>query len=141
MTDDEQTIRDIVLALKPSGDPDTGYLWELHDEECDDDPCDVCRLLAALDRLVARAETAERRLRDAPLGGDGSHWDGCWRSHIDCAVARVAALEAALQDVHRECHRWWGVTLRPSDFYRSGLEAVDAIARAALAQPAEEEET
>ena len=30
----------------------------------------------------------------SPLGGNGSHWDGCWRSHIDCAVAKVAGAAA-----------------------------------------------
>lgn len=44
----------------------------------------------------ARVAELERRLRDAPFGGGGSHWDGCWRSHIDCAGIRVADLERRL---------------------------------------------
>ena len=32
----------------------------------------------------------------SPLGGNGSHWDGCWDSHFDCAQKRIAALESQL---------------------------------------------
>ena len=50
---------------------------------------------AALDALVAALAQAEHerdearsRLRDAPRGGAGSHWDDCHLSHIDCANVR-----------------------------------------------------
>lgn len=46
--------------------------------------------------VEARAETERlrNRLRDAPLGGDGSHWDGCHLVHIDCARAHIEDLAA-----------------------------------------------
>ena len=31
-------------------------------------------------------------------GGDGSHWEGCWRDHHDCAVKIV---ERLLQEKHK----------------------------------------
>ena len=44
----------------------------------------------------------------SPLGGSGSHWDGCWRSHLDCAVAKVAELEAEVESLQRcaNCSAW-----------------------------------
>lgn len=66
-------------------------------------------------RQEVRAIEAERendmlasRLRDAPLGGDGSHWVDCWRSHIDCAVARVEKAERESERL-REALRRHGV--------------------------------
>lgn len=56
---------------------------------------DIRLPLRAIEALVALREENERlsnRLRDAPLGGSGSHWADCWRSHIDCARARVESL-------------------------------------------------
>lgn len=37
------------------------------------------------------------------FGGDGSHWDGCYETHWDCALvhltARIAELEGALKKI------------------------------------------
>lgn len=62
--------------------------------------------LAALARSEQRLREAEAerdrfaaRLRDAPLGGGGSHWEGCWRSHIDCCVARAEKAEARVAEL------------------------------------------
>lgn len=38
-----------------------------------------------------------RALRTGTLGGSGSHWKGCWRTHIDCAVIYAERLQDALQ--------------------------------------------
>jgi len=40
----------------------------------------------------------EGRLRDAPRGGSGAHWKGCWRVHIDCAAQAVEKAQALLEN-------------------------------------------
>jgi hypothetical protein len=43
-----------------------------------------------------------------PVTTGGAHWDGCWRAHLDCAIARVEELERGVHravsaiDKHRE---------------------------------------
>lgn len=46
-------------------------------------------LADALERAEAERDRLANRLRDSSFGGDGSHWEGCWRSHIDCARSRI----------------------------------------------------
>ena len=45
------------------------------------------------------------------IGGNGSHWPGCWRVHEDCAVAKVEKLrimcdqrERLIDDMEEEIH-------------------------------------
>lgn len=129
-----------VPRSRPSALPsDADHVREMLERGCDCDIPAICEntdsAIAALSRLVAaaeqaatqteRAEAAERerealanRLRDAPLGGEGSHWAGCWQSHIDCARARVAALETALEERIEAGH---------NDTCQSVLETVDVF--------------
>lgn len=100
----------------------------------------------------------QRSERTGTLGGDGSHWDGCWRSHIDCAVARIEAAEArertlrdalervqgqqpaalamiqshgfVFDDIGREPGNWQHLAFT----IYTDLCEVDSIARAALAE-------
>lgn len=51
--------------------------------------------------LEAKVKWLEERRRDAPLGGQGSHWAGCSRVHIDCATARYEAAEARAAELER----------------------------------------
>ena len=87
--------------------------------------------------LEAERDALARRLRDAPLGGNGSHWQDCWRSHIDCAGALIDSLTAEherLRGAHAELARcvlngWTAPAFARGPLYE---RAVD-IARAALA--------
>lgn len=88
-------LREDALARAEAAEKAKEELHKSYDEMCREAAEAWMQFTAA----EARAEAAERRLRDAPLGGDGSHWDGCWRSHIDCAVARAEAAEKGLQHV------------------------------------------
>lgn len=46
-----------------------------------------------------------------------THWEGCWRTHHDCALVRIAALE---KDAAR--YRW----LRDSDHWPAAFASHDA---------------
>jgi hypothetical protein len=51
---------------------------------------DVYDLLAA---YHAHASAEERRRRQAGK----THWDGCWKDHLDCAVEKIEELSTNLQ--------------------------------------------
>lgn len=65
-----------------------------------------------------------------------THWEGCWRDHLDCAVARVEALEAErdrLRDVVGEVHAWIVCScIASSDDMMQNAERIEFICRAAL---------
>jgi len=52
-------------------------------------------------------------------GGGGSHWEGCYEAHHDCALARIAELEATVEEL------------------REGLQTIKLISRAEKATIAE----
>jgi hypothetical protein len=109
-----------------------------HEKSC---VCGACSHgLNTVDDLVARCKQAERE-RDEALEDVKTMHHSCarYRVVIDGLEARVAQLEGALRSAHSEAHRWWGRTHMDAGFYRNGLEAVDALLRAALdaARPAD----
>jgi len=60
-------------------------------------------LARTLDRLpntpgyASLRRDIERALSDEYPRGYGTHWDGCWRSHLGCCVGRVEQLEGELE--------------------------------------------
>lgn len=95
---------------------------------------DAERALAA---LVEHASTLEREKTERMVficsvhGRQVRLLSVCPPCHDDLLADRDRMREA-LEDAHRACHRWWGRSLMTADFYRDGLEAVDAIVRSAL---------
>ena len=53
-------------------------------------PSTQANYLMAADKLLALLD-AERRERQSGR----THWEGCWRDHLDCAVAEVERLSTS----------------------------------------------
>ena len=34
---------------------------------------------------------------------NGSHWEGCWRVHHDCAVAKIEQMQEDIANAHCHC--------------------------------------
>src|SRR5262245_40812715 len=96
-----------------------------------------------------RADTTQSA---CPLGNDSkegramsdgrTHWVGCWRSHHDCAVAKIEAAEQARAEAAEEtCHYSDGACLgRPfvplADWQRANdrAEAAERVAKLSFAE-------
>lgn len=64
-----------------------------------------------------------------------THWETCWREHLDCAVERCDALKEALEGLVEACQDepWDGGTFHEWDEFTAALvEAERELKRAAL---------
>lgn len=75
--------------------------------------------------LQAEIEQLRRQQRTGTIGGQGSHWEGCWKTHIDCAAARIEKLEAEIERLRAAL-----ATVQP---YLRALAHTDAMADKLLA--------
>jgi mRNA-degrading endonuclease YafQ of YafQ-DinJ toxin-antitoxin module len=102
-----------------AGDADWAHAYQPGGEEARSESEEA---VAVLKGLIEQVERLENRLRDAPLGGDGSHWEDCHRSHIDCARARIDSLYEQVEALRRERDAWieearsWGSERGPDAF-------------------------
>lgn len=51
--------------------------------------------------LLDRYDQAQRQARSAGT----THWEGCWRQHFDCAVARIEEMETVRRQTREQVLR------------------------------------
>jgi len=85
----------------------------------------------AADLANARAEIERLRATEKARADHSTHFEGCWRYHLGCAVAEVERLDGGLQRLAVEA-RWLCKQSSPVD--KQGLCRVNAKLIAKLAE-------